>query len=550
MREPRADHIPMENAARPSSTNESDRPAAPGADGGRKPLGARFSRLRQSTAARRIRSKLILLHTGFSLTLAAILLVALRAPVDRLVREEEWRECRIGMELLRAAPVVAANFDMEGMELRMGSAESLGLSVADAVEARAAEGEIVRRVLPDGRQMAVVFDPESGRYFTSAVRLPGARAAVQQLSMLIILSLLAVYGLIALVLEVFVLPRQVYRPIERLRLADAAVQRGVREEELIPERDIPADELGEVMRTRNASILTIRRQERAIAEALEQLEAAAAELKMKNHLLETARRNLIDQDRLVSLGMLSAGIAHELNTPLAVLKGSVEQLAARVGGNDGADSERVALMLRVIRRLERLSEGLLDFARVRPPSMDVVQLRDVVEEAWTLVSLDRGAQAIEFTCALSADAKALGDADRLLQVFVNLLRNAVDAIDRSHGTGRGRIKVTEERSRREGRDWISVMVADNGPGIDPAVLPRLFEPFASTRLDAEGTGLGLAVAEGIVREHGGLLLARNRAEETGGGAVFEVVLPVAVESPPEEARTRGPITLAAETGGT
>jgi signal transduction histidine kinase len=78
--------------------------------------------------------------------------------------------------------------------------------------------------------------------------------------------------------------------------------------------------------------------------------------------------------------------------------------------------------------------------------------------------------------------------------------------------------------------WLSLQIADNGPGIDPEVLPHLFEPFVSTRLDSRGTGLGLAVSEGIIREHGGLLLARNRVQPRG--AVFEILLPLQAEPAP------------------
>jgi signal transduction histidine kinase len=85
------------------------------------------------------------------------------------------------------------------------------------------------------------------------------------------------------------------------------------------------------------------------------------------------------------------------------------------------------------------------------------------------------------------------------------------------------VRVIAGESRRDDRDWVVIRVIDDGVGIDPAVLPSLFEPFVSTRLDSRGTGLGLAVADGIVREHGGLILARNRTDAVG--ALFEIVLP-------------------------
>jgi signal transduction histidine kinase len=145
----------------------------------------------------------------------------------------------------------------------------------------------------------------------------------------------------------------------------------------------------------------------------------------------------------------------------------------------------------------------------------------LVDEAWTLVRLDREARNVEVVSRVDPDVVAECDADRLVQVLVNLLRNAVDAMDGARG---GRIEIDAIRTTRDGRDWLSLTIADNGPGIDPEILGRLFEPFASTRLDARGTGLGLAVSAGLIREHGGVLLARNR--EGGGGSVFEMVLPV------------------------
>jgi len=177
-----------------------------------------------------------------------------------------------------------------------------------------------------------------------------------------------------------------------------------------------------------------------------------------------------------------------------VLRGSVERIAERPG--DGVDSGQAQLMLRVLRRLERLAESLLDFARVRPPTRMAVQLRPLIEESWTLVRIDREARDITCELDIDADLSLEADADRLGQVWVNLLRNAVDAMG-----GVGAIRVSAEPQRRDDEDWISISIQDDGPGIDPDVLPRLFEPFTTTRLDSRGTGLGLAVAEGIVSEH-------------------------------------------------
>ncbi len=474
-------------------------------------------------AASRIRRKLVLLHTLFSLSLAVILLIALRPAVGKLVGEAERREALLALEFARSG--VSAP-DLDGVILNEGDAERVGLPEALAQQVRDAAGEPFIRTGARGGATAAVWDASAGRFVVARVSSTGARAAVNELYLLLTVALLSVYALIAATLEVFVLPKQVYGPIERLRRADEAVQAGLRDAELIPERDIGSDELAEIMRSRNRSIVKLRDQEAQLNAALDEVERIAAELKRKNHLLETAKRNLADQDRLASLGIMSAGIAHELNTPLAVLKGSVERLNENPRS---LDPQQAALMLRVVRRLERLSESLLDFARVRPPAMNEVDLRAVIDEAWTLVSIDRSHADVDFTNAVPPGSTIRGDADRLTQLFVNLLRNAVDAMDES-GVGRA-LEVASEWVERDGESWAGLTVRDSGPGIAHAVLPRLFEPFASTRMDSHGTGLGLAVAEGIVREHGGVVVARNRTPPDTG-AEFEGLLPAQGPPPP------------------
>jgi len=524
-------------------------------------------------AGMRIRKKLIVLHTSFSLVLAGIMAVALRPAVGEVVRRAERHEGRVvlaaamlereiarqdGRAPAEQAGLLARLNEPSGVMLRAGTAEQLGLPAEVAQRAMAEPGEIVEVSPAADPPAMVVYDAGAGEFVQVSARLEEAREAVLRLYLLALLALLAVYGLVAAALELFVLPQHVYEPIRRMQEADRAVQEGRREEELIPESAMPADELGEIMRSRNASIVALREHERALAEALRQLEQVATDLKRKNHLIEMAQRNLADADRLASLGMMSAGLSHEMNTPLAVLKGLAEKLARGRGvvGAGGLSEEEAALMVRVVGRLERLSESLLDFARVRPPQSRPTDLRGLVEEAWTLVSLDREAKEVRFEDRVPEGTIVECDPDRIVQVLVNLLRNSVDALEGSMarggggrrggasaagagargeaggggsgggggGRGGGRIVVASELLEREGRRWVSLTITDDGPGIDPEVLKRLFEPFVSAKLDSRGTGLGLAVAEGIVREHHGLLLARNREDDHG--AVFEVMLPM------------------------
>lgn len=512
-------------------------------------------------AGMRIRKKLVFLHTCFSLVLAGVLALSLRPAVKQVVTEAEAHEAGVVVELVlaehrrmrddAAAPTedlphtmrrIAAQLGAAA-RIELGTAEQLQIAPVDAAAAldRANIGSLrtarIDRRHWAGAVAAAPAEAATGNaraeplFIAASVELAGARAAVVRLYVLTTIALLAVYVLVAIALEVFVLPQHVYAPLRTLLDADRALQEGRDRDEIIPDSAMPADEIGEIMRSRNSSVLALRRHEGDLAAALARIEEVATDLRRKNHLLEMARKNLADADRLASLGMMSAGLAHELNTPLSVLKGLVEKLHEAVSGRDGRGDggtppispEESALMLRVVARLERLSESLLDFARVRPHRAVPAALRPLIEESWTLVRLDREARRIDFRPELPDDLSAYCDPDRIVQVLVNLLRNAVDATDSASAPV---LAITGDRLLRDGKTWARLVIADNGPGLAPDALERLFQPFVSTRLDAKGTGLGLAVAYGIVREHGGLITARNRTDGTTG-AVFEVLLPEA-----------------------
>jgi two-component system NtrC family sensor kinase len=203
-----------------------------------------------------------------------------------------------------------------------------------------------------------------------------------------------------------------------------------------------------------------------------------------------------------------------MNTPLAVLHGSVEKLLETVPEPHAQD--RLQRMLRVTQRLRTISEGLVDFARVRKQTTERVSLKPILDEAWNLVGIDEKASQVHFAPEVGDEA-VIGNADRLVQVFVNLFRNALNAIE-----GGGHIWVHARRYGRDGKPWVCVSVDDDGPGIQPDVLPDIFDAFVTSRLDSKGTGLGLTVAQGIVQQHGGTIHASNRGDK---GARLEVVLP-------------------------
>ena len=494
-----------------------------------------------------IRKKLVFLHTFFTLTLAAIMFVFLRPAVLRVVSTAEADES-VGVLLailppdslqrgdLRAEDVqhlLNRDSQRQPTEFRVGNAPQL--RIPPDLAARAVDTPLNPIAFAQRETgSAILFIPskaeQPGFFVLASTPIAQVRAELTNLYLVCGGVLLAVYFMVAVAVEFVILPRHFYKPIRSILAADRAVQDRNETQELIPALEIPQDELGEIMRSRNASIMALRQQEVALTAAFNEIERVADDLKKKNFLLEMTRRKLADADRLASLGIMSAGIAHELNTPLAVIKGLSEKLlASRDAGQPTLGLAEAELMLRVVNRLERLSESLLDFARVRPPATRPAEVKQLIDEALTLVRLDRDAKATEISNLTPAPIDIQCDSDRIVQVLVNIIRNALDASRSRPAPHSPAVNIFAERATRQGQDWVNITITDNGPGIEPEILARLFDPFVSTRLDSRGTGLGLAVAEGIVKEHDGLILARNLPNHAG--AQFEIVLPINPKSP-------------------
>lgn len=452
----------------------------------------------------KIRPKLIVLHNTFFLILACSVYFSLIPIFEELVTGAELRENSLLVQIFsddRPLPMLEGS---EIYEFREGSAAELQIP-AEVLRWLNANPGLVWK---DKRVSEYLFrkSPVSGLF--RRARLPDRfyDAFVYRAKITLFLVLGAIYALAVLTLELLVMPHYVYRPIRVLMRADQATQEEDRAREMVPEEEILEDEIGQIMRSRNATVQQLRRHEDQLAETAEALRA-------KNEMLQAAKKTLEDQDRLASIGMLSASVAHEMNTPLTVLHGSVEKLLETA--RDTNTRDRLARILRVTQRLRGISESLVDFARARKQVVEPVPLRPVIEEAWSLLAIDDKASAIEFSNRVDAGHVVTGNTDRLVQVFVNLLRNALNAVSAG-----GHITVESQRTNGD----IRISVDDDGPGIPADVLPEIFDAFVTTRLDSKGTGLGLTVSEGIVRQHGGSITASNRP---AGGARLEVRLPAA-----------------------
>ncbi|HTP54305.1 MAG TPA: ATP-binding protein [Thermoplasmata archaeon] len=228
-------------------------------------------------------------------------------------------------------------------------------------------------------------------------------------------------------------------------------------------------------------------------------------------------------DKLASVGQLAAGVAHEINTPLANVMLVAESLRRRT--EDPWVLSRLETMTDQVEAAARIVRSLLDFARRIEPTVTELDLVAVARES---VAFLRGKQSLDVEVDESYPAGTVpvrGDRGQLMQVLTNILNNAYDAM-----AGRGRIRVSVRRagSRAE------VEVVDAGPGIAAESLPHIFEPFFTTKPEGQGTGLGLAICHGIVLAHHGTITARN---VPGEGAAFLVSLPLHAGAPSPSAKT-------------
>lgn len=475
-----------------------------------------------------IRRKLIILHNLFFIVLVIGLYLGLRAPVNQIAARSAEQEADLLARVFELYPGAVRSVQSDRFTILDDKDAELIITSEMRTWLENNPGRVWQdRVFPLHSAVPVYrlirFDTSDGTFQVIALSSDNYVQLSRNLRWMLGLVLLGIYALAVIALEILILPRYVYRPIGRILKADSALEANIRENELIDSKFISSDELGQIMTSRNSIVSLLRHSEGELKGALEQVEEMANDLKRKNHLLETAKVNLASQERLISLGLMSAGVAHEINTPLAVLRGSIEKMIEDPYSPESR--ERLQRMLRVTDRLRGISESLTDFARARNQKMECVSLRPLLDEAWSLASIEAGDTRIEFHNEAEVTARVTGNSGRLLQVFINLFKNGIFAIRdtaRSGAGANGLIKVRSEEKGGNEKAWIVITIEDDGAGIPPDVLPRIFEPFVTSRLDSHGSGLGLAVTAGIIDQHGGLIVANNRPEK---GARFEVTLP-------------------------
>jgi len=245
-------------------------------------------------------------------------------------------------------------------------------------------------------------------------------------------------------------------------------------------------------------------------------------------------QQIIQSERLAAMGQMIGGFAHELNNPLTSILGMAELL--QDGGITEAGRKQVGILHQQARRAAEIVQNLQYFARPPAPGRTQVDLNELVQRTVHLQAypLRKSNITVDFLPEPSLPA-VIADSNQLMQVFLNLLLNAEQAIRENREKGSIRVRLGRgtpgkvPASAAENTDLVWIVFQDDGPGIAPETLPHIFDPFFTTKRPGRGTGLGLSICKTVLREHGGNIEA---ASAPGGGAVFTITLPVGKKTAP------------------
>jgi two-component system NtrC family sensor kinase len=232
---------------------------------------------------------------------------------------------------------------------------------------------------------------------------------------------------------------------------------------------------------------------------------------------------LVQSEKLASLGKMAAGVAHEMNSPLTGIMTFSHLLRGR-RESDSVEKEWLDTIVDETERCARIVRQMLDFAREIQPDMKPAGINDLVIATLDLVRYQAIFHDVEVSLDLDRDIEdSLMDANQIKQALLNIILNAVDAMG-----GQGKLAIATKQLRAEGKkgpeDKIELRISDTGCGIPPEVIDKIFDPFFTTKEVGQGTGLGLAVTYGIIKRHGGDIRVES---VVGEGTTFTITIPAA-----------------------
>ncbi len=315
--------------------------------------------------------------------------------------------------------------------------------------------------------------------------------------------------------------RMVYVPLRDLETGSKRLSAG-NLDQLIPIRS--RDEFGHLASSFNAMTLALRSSELELQECNRTLEEKVEE---KSRELQMAEAKALQAEKMASVGLLAAGVAHELNNPLTGVL-TFTNLLRKKFDDDSPEAEDLDLVIRETKRCSSIIRRLLDFAREKRPEMKFVDINNLIRETEQIIHHPVSTRNIDIVMDLDDSLPTIRiDPDQIKQVLMNILVNSRDAIE---GDGtitiRSRLKPAPQEggSRTGGPQMVEVSISDTGGGIADQNLQKIFDPFFTTKGVGKGTGLGLSVTYGIVRSHNGTIEVESALDE---GTTFRILLPLA-----------------------
>jgi signal transduction histidine kinase len=374
----------------------------------------------------------------------------------------------------------------------------------------------------------VPIDPEGPRRGELAISV--SREPIERIVRTEQLSSMLITGgavLLLMLLTTVIVDRIVDKPVSELQSAMHRVESGSLDQRV---EEGSTDEVGALSRGFNAMLARLGEADQEIRafnrRLADEVQAATTDLARKNaalghlnRLLFEARRELGDKERLAALGQLAAQLAHEIGTPLGSVSGHL-QLAMSTRELPGPLKDRLQVAKQELERVSKIVRDYLDSTRRVAPEMTAVDVGRIVEEAIGIVQGDEKRAQVDIVTFMDEPARRLDtDPGLLRQILVNLLTNAADAVLQAHeGHKGGGIRVDGKAVD----SMVELAVRDDGVGIAPEDVARIFEPFYTTKGRGKGTGLGLA----ICRELAGALGGRIEVESAPGrGSTFTLRLP-------------------------
>lgn len=329
-------------------------------------------------------------------------------------------------------------------------------------------------------------------------------------------SLLFSLATVGVIVVGYVLSQSIARPILRLRAISQAVASG----DLAQKTGIEtSDEIGELATAFDTMTIRLRERTEEAAHLYAETVQRNKELAEINLRLQSTQQQLIQSEKLASVGQLTAGIVHDVKNPLAVIKGIAEELRDEPGLDPGI-KEQMTVVRDNASRAATIVGDLLKFARQAKPEMKQNDMRESIEAAIRLTEYLARKGTVQVVKDVPARAvMAYYDAGQIEQVLINLIQNAIQAMPKG---GTLRINLSHAPGA------LAVAVEDTGIGISPGNLARIFDPFFTTKKEGEGTGLGLSVSYGIISRHGGKVGVESKV---GKGTTFTILMPVG-ERPP------------------